>query len=128
MGVDHRRRIAMAQPRHRMDRPEAVAACREVCCDGVVARAWQVAGFAKRHTHKPAWNGSAVPGKTVLIHAEQGLGDTVQFIRFAAQVKERGPRIAQSGRKNYRDTDAQTGFRVWARGQVLFFAYRPGKK
>ena len=44
--MDHRRRIAMAQPRHRMDRPEAVAACREVCCDGVVARAWQVAGFA----------------------------------------------------------------------------------
>ena len=33
-------------------------------------------------------------GKTILLHAEQGLGDSLQFIRFAALVKLRGePRI-----------------------------------
>src|SRR4051794_5939413 len=30
-----------------------------------------------------------------------------------ALVQERGPRIAQSGGRNYRDTDVQTGFRAW---------------
>jgi tetratricopeptide (TPR) repeat protein len=42
-----------------------------------------------RH-HEPAWDGSPLAGKTVLLHAEQGLGDTLQFIRYAALVKERG--------------------------------------
>jgi tetratricopeptide (TPR) repeat protein len=42
-----------------------------------------------RH-HQPAWDGSALAGRTVLLHAEQGLGDTLQFIRYAALVKQRG--------------------------------------
>jgi hypothetical protein len=46
------------------------------------------------------------------------------------RVRERGPRIAQAGATNYRDTDVATGFRhhrgAWERGEVLFFAYRPG--
>ena len=37
----------------------------------------------------PRWDGSCAPDKDVLIHAEQGLGDTLQFIRFAALVKPR---------------------------------------
>ena len=31
------------------------------------------------------WRGEALAGKTLLIQAEQGLGDTIQFCRFAAQ-------------------------------------------
>ncbi len=37
----------------------------------------------------PAWDGSPMPGKTVVLWSEQGLGDTLQFIRYAALVKER---------------------------------------
>ncbi len=29
-------------------------------------------------------------GKTILLHAEQGFGDTIQFVRYAALVAERG--------------------------------------
>jgi tetratricopeptide (TPR) repeat protein len=31
---------------------------------------------------KPRWHGEALAGRTLLIHAEQGLGDTIQFCRF----------------------------------------------
>jgi tetratricopeptide (TPR) repeat protein len=42
-----------------------------------------------RHT-QPAWDGSGLAGKAVLLHAEQGLGDTLQFVRYASLVKQRG--------------------------------------
>jgi Flp pilus assembly protein TadD len=37
----------------------------------------------------PMWQGEPLAGKTLLIAAEQGLGDTIQFVRFARLVKER---------------------------------------
>ena len=39
---------------------------------------------------KPLWRGEPLEGRTVLLHAEQGLGDTLQFVRYAACVRERG--------------------------------------
>ncbi len=38
---------------------------------------------------QPRWDGSFLPDDTILLHVEQGLGDTLQFIRFAPLVKER---------------------------------------
>jgi tetratricopeptide (TPR) repeat protein len=46
---------------------------------------------ARRTFAQPLWLGDEdVRGKTVLLHAEQGLGDTVQFCRFARLVAARG--------------------------------------
>ncbi|HJV22379.1 MAG TPA: tetratricopeptide repeat protein [Holophagaceae bacterium] len=42
---------------------------------------------------QPRWDGSPFPGKTLLLHWEQGLGDTLMFIRFAKQVKALGGRV-----------------------------------
>jgi len=36
----------------------------------------------------PYWNGERINGKTVLVYAEQGLGDTIQFVRFARYLAE----------------------------------------
>jgi Flp pilus assembly protein TadD len=41
----------------------------------------------------PLWDGSPLDGRTILIHAEQGLGDTLQFIRYIPLVRERGGRV-----------------------------------
>jgi Flp pilus assembly protein TadD len=37
----------------------------------------------------PAWSGETISDKTVLVHAEQGLGDTLQFCRLASHVPAR---------------------------------------
>ncbi len=37
----------------------------------------------------PEWKGESNLGQTVLIHAEQGLGDTMHFVRYAKLVKQR---------------------------------------
>jgi Flp pilus assembly protein TadD len=39
---------------------------------------------------QPVWDGTPLNGRTIFLHFEQGLGDTIQFVRFAPLVQERG--------------------------------------
>ena len=48
---------------------------------------------AARRWEKWEYRGSVMPKGTVLLHCEQGLGDTLQFVRFARHVKNRVPRV-----------------------------------
>ena len=41
----------------------------------------------------PRWDGGPLSGKTILLYAEQGVGDTIQFIRYAEEVKARGASV-----------------------------------
>lgn len=46
------------------------------------------------HTfEQPLWDGSSLTDKIIFLHAEQGLGDTFQFIRYAKVLKEKYQRI-----------------------------------
>jgi tetratricopeptide (TPR) repeat protein len=38
----------------------------------------------------PQWRGEPLSGRTILLRAEQGAGDTIQFIRFAQVLKRQG--------------------------------------
>jgi tetratricopeptide (TPR) repeat protein len=45
-----------------------------------------------RRYHQPRWQGQALPtGITLLIYSEQGLGDTLQFLRYLSEVHHRTP-------------------------------------
>jgi tetratricopeptide (TPR) repeat protein len=44
-----------------------------------------------RQVPGPAWDGSDLSGKTILLLDEQGLGDAIQFIRYVRLVAERRP-------------------------------------
>ena len=49
-----------------------------------VASVWREPGFSQ-----PLWDGSDLAGRRILLWAEQGFGDTIQFIRYASLVKDR---------------------------------------
>lgn len=42
-----------------------------------------------RALREPAWNGERLAEGTILLHAEQGFGDTLQLVRYATLVAER---------------------------------------
>jgi tetratricopeptide (TPR) repeat protein len=50
-------------------------------------------GIDRREFAQPLWDGSALNGRTILLSAEQGLGDTMQFIRYVPLVKQRGASV-----------------------------------
>lgn len=51
-------------------------------------------GMKRRRLPRPCWLGKEpLAGRTVLLHAEQGLGDTLQFSRFARSVADQGAEV-----------------------------------
>jgi len=53
------------------------------------ARCWQKKG-APRSFPQPVWRGKALAGERILLHSEQGLGDSLQFLRYLPLVKAAG--------------------------------------
>ncbi len=45
----------------------------------------------------PRWDGRPIPGRTLLVAHEQGMGDAIQFMRFAADAGRLGARVLYRG-------------------------------
>jgi hypothetical protein len=54
---------------------------------------WRLKSMTPRDFKEPRWQGEPLMGKTILLHAEQGAGDTIQCLRFVPQVEARGGRL-----------------------------------
>ncbi|HTB03633.1 MAG TPA: tetratricopeptide repeat protein [Bradyrhizobium sp.] len=64
---------------------------------GDMARGWpayewrrKLPSWVERGFTEAEWSGEDIAGKRLLLHAEQGFGDTIQFARYAAQAASRG--------------------------------------
>ncbi|HEY2411301.1 MAG TPA: tetratricopeptide repeat protein [Pirellulaceae bacterium] len=52
---------------------------------------WKTKQMPWREFSQPRWDGRSLGDRTILLHAEQGFGDTFHFFRYVALVKERNP-------------------------------------
>src|ERR1700692_514683 len=59
---------------------------------------------AERNFAQPRWTGAqAIAGKTILLHAEQGFGDSIQFCRYAPRVAALGAHVILEVQEALRD-------------------------
>lgn len=49
-------------------------------------------GYAVPPIPRPLWDGSPLNGRPILLYADHGLGDALQFVRYAREVERRGGR------------------------------------
>jgi Flp pilus assembly protein TadD len=49
--------------------------------------------LVRRRYDLPPWTGGEIPAGAVLVHAEQGFGDAIQFARYVPMLVERGVRV-----------------------------------
>jgi len=77
--------------------------------------------FAKRDLGGQDWGGEDLAGKRILVYAEQGFGDTIQFIRYARQLAGRGAEVlVECQGELVRLLSGVAGVnKVYGRGEVL---------
>ena len=55
---------------------------------------WRCRDFVTRPVQEnEGWDGSPLAGRGIMLYAEQGLGDTLQFVRFVPLLKQQGGTI-----------------------------------
>ena len=82
---------------------------------------WKRTGIARRSLGKPLWLGEYPLGrKTILLHAEQGLGDTIMFVRYAPLLARAGATVIVEVQGELKLLFANLeGVSVIARGEAL---------
>lgn len=86
---------------------DAIARFQRACLslmNGDFERGWEEFVWIRRskelsaaHLNGESWDGKPIPGKTLVLRAEQGFGDIIQFVRYAALAKKRAGRVLVEG-------------------------------
>jgi tetratricopeptide (TPR) repeat protein len=71
-------------------------------CEGFTTPNWQ-----------PRWLGEPIAGQSLLVHAEQGLGDTLHFVRYLPLVEKLGCRVQFEAQPALVPLLRQSGFDRW---------------
>ncbi|MEZ6141840.1 MAG: tetratricopeptide repeat protein [Zavarzinella sp.] len=58
---------------------------------------WGCVGFQRKNLNCPRWRGESLQGKSIYVYAEQGLGDTIMFVRMLDHLKKQGATILFEG-------------------------------
>jgi len=61
--------------------------------EGLREYEWRWRKIPPRPYPQPFWRGQPIPGKSLLVCAEQGFGDVIQFVRFTAQARARAGQV-----------------------------------
>jgi Flp pilus assembly protein TadD len=81
---------------------------------------WQSSYPPSRRFAPPVWSGEAIGDRVLLLHAEQGFGDTIQFCRYAPLAAERARVVLEAPRALLRLLSGLPGVeRVVAQGDEL---------
>jgi tetratricopeptide (TPR) repeat protein len=67
---------------------------------------------------RPQWQGEDFKGKTLLIVGEQGLGDTIHFMRYLPYAQERGDQIIVAVHEKVRSLYKLPGIKLLAHGET----------
>ena len=80
---------------------------------------WGTKSFqnTSRSFHQPWWGGQSFQGKRLLLHAEQGIGDSIQMLRYLPMVAARGgPVLLEIQRPLLRLLEGNPNIaRIWSR-------------
>jgi hypothetical protein len=104
-------RIATANPQAHYGRATMLLAQGELAA-GWAEYEWRFAcpGFPKLNLTGPRWNGAPLRGRKLLVCAEQGLGDTLQFIRYLPLANEKFGAVTFAAPKALVPLLRQSGF------------------
>jgi len=82
---------------------------------------WRVGMEDQRAWVQPQWKGEPLGGAPILLHAEQGFGDTLQFVRYVPLVAARGGRVVLEVQPGLHRLLSRTAgaLHVVARGEAL---------
>ncbi len=113
MGKLYMEHLDMAQARHHFEQALALAPdnadvhfdlAMVHLCQGRLLQGWremdwrfkQAQSRVRVYPHQldlPVWDGAPFRASTLLVHCEQGLGDTIQFARFLPMIKSLGGKV-----------------------------------
>lgn len=93
--IAHLQRAVALDP---ANRASSIALAQSLFASGRYAEGWhhfeaRAGGLAQNPRPRGLWDGSPIPGGALGVFAEEGLGDTVQFCRYVAAIRDRVARI-----------------------------------